>query len=107
MCGYDFQLLGCVVTRSNEKMKLLQVGYNFYCKRRISLKLRKEELNILYDSKCSLCIHEINFLARRDLHGKLLFTDLEDLNYDPKLPENGKVNKLQLKICKISDVSIF
>jgi hypothetical protein len=34
------------------------------------------KMNILYDSKCFLCLHEINFLARMDTKGKLMFADI-------------------------------
>ena len=47
------------------------------------------ELNILYDGKCFLCLHEIKFLARLDKRGKLKFTDIEDPFFDPIQPENG------------------
>jgi hypothetical protein len=34
-------------------------------------RLFKEDLNMLYDSKCSLCMKEVAFLSKRDTAGKL------------------------------------
>ena len=54
--------------------------------------LFKEEINILYDSKCSLCAHEMAFLAKQDKHGRLKFTDIEEENYDENSDINGRVS---------------
>jgi predicted DCC family thiol-disulfide oxidoreductase YuxK len=62
------------------------------------LELFKEDINILYDSKCNVCQLEINFLRKLDvrLHGedgtKLKFTDLEGSDYDCTDPINGKID---------------
>ena len=53
------------------------------------MKKAAHEMNILYDSKCFLCLHEINFLARMDTKGKLMFTDIEDPLFDSTIPQNG------------------
>ena len=45
---------------------------------------------MLYDSQCPLCMHEVNFLKKRDTHGKVKFTDIADLTYIPA--ENGDVS---------------
>jgi predicted DCC family thiol-disulfide oxidoreductase YuxK len=61
-------------------------------------RLFPEELNIIYDSKCSVCKLEIDFLARRDIKlsgfstRKLKMTDLEDEVYNPGDPANGGVS---------------
>ena len=57
-----------------------------------------EQLNIIYDSKCSICKLEMDFLARRDakLSGslgpkKIRLTDIESDSYDADDPVNGGV----------------
>lgn len=55
-------------------------------------KLFQQQLNVLYDSKCGLCNTEINFLRKKDKQGQLLFTDIEDPNYDENDPKNGLVS---------------
>jgi predicted DCC family thiol-disulfide oxidoreductase YuxK len=60
-------------------------------------RLFREELNILYDSKCNVCKLEIDFLRRRDqrLNGsgsRLKFTDLESNDYDDQDPANGRID---------------
>jgi len=60
-------------------------------------RLFPEEVNIIYDSKCSVCKLEIDFLARRDSEKinvgapRLKVTDLEGDDYDPTDPANGGV----------------
>lgn len=54
------------------------------------LKLFNEEINILYDGQCNLCMAEINFLRKRDGPSeKIMFTDIESADFDSSLPENG------------------
>jgi len=48
------------------------------------------KINMLYDSECPLCMHEVNFLKKRDRRGLVKFTDIADINYDPH--KNGGVN---------------
>lgn len=55
-------------------------------------KLFDETINMLYDSKCNLCMHEVNMLAKMDKEGKIKFTDLEDPDYDGSNPVNGGVS---------------
>ena len=57
-----------------------------------------EQLNIIYDSKCSICKLEMDFLAHRDvkLSGslgpkKIRLTDIESDSYDANDPINGGV----------------
>lgn len=57
-----------------------------------------EQLNIIYDSKCSICKLEMDFLVRRDvkLSGslgpkKIRLTDIESDGYDANDPINGGV----------------
>lgn len=61
-------------------------------KNSISPRLFKEDLNVLYDGKCSLCLLEISMIAKMDYKGKLKFTDIEDINFDPSKPENGHIS---------------
>ncbi len=35
------------------------------------------EIEVFYDGGCPLCLREINFLKRRDRHGKIQFTDID------------------------------
>jgi len=46
---------------------------------------------MLYDSKCSLCMKEVAFLSKRDTAGRILFTDIESLDYQAT-PQNGYVS---------------
>ena len=54
-------------------------------------RLFPEHINILYDSKCSLCAHEMAFLAKQDKIGLLKFTDIEDPSYNERSAENGGI----------------
>ena len=50
------------------------------------------KVNMLYDSECPLCMHEVRFLQKRDLKrgtSSVKFTDICDHDYDPAL--NGHV----------------
>ena len=63
-------------------------------------RLFEENLNIIYDSKCSVCKWEIDFLASRDErvnhpNRKLKMTDIEDPNYNPNDPANAQVSYAQ------------
>ena len=57
-----------------------------------SNRLFPQEINMLYDSKCKLCLMEVAFLAKFDTDGKIRFTDLEDENYDPSDVRNGNID---------------
>ena len=45
---------------------------------------------MLYDSECPLCMHEINFLEKRNKAGLVKFTDIADPNYKPE--GNGNIS---------------
>ena len=47
-------------------------------------------VNMLYDSQCPLCMHEINFLERRNTAGLVKFTDIASPGYKPQ--DNGGVD---------------
>jgi len=47
------------------------------------------KVNMLYDSECPLCVHEVKFLEKRDRNSYVKFTDINALDYDPAL--NGHV----------------
>jgi len=60
-------------------------------------RLFPEQVNVIYDSKCSVCKLEIDWLSRRDQRinncsPKLKMTDLESDNYNPSDPANGNVS---------------
>ena len=55
-----------------------------------SLSEEKWRINMLYDSECPLCMHEIKFLEKRDKKGLVKFTDLADPAYKPE--HNGHVD---------------
>lgn len=40
-------------------------------------------LDMLYDSQCPLCLHEVKFLQRRDTAGLIKFTDISSPDYTP------------------------
>ena len=50
----------------------------------------KWKINMLYDSECPLCMHEIKFLEKRNSGGLVKFTDIADPGYDPRA--NGGVD---------------
>ena len=45
--------------------------------------MSEPSLTLLYDGACPLCLREVKFLKRRDLHGKLAFVDIDQPAYDP------------------------
>ena len=51
---------------------------------------RKWKVNMLYDSQCPLCMHEVRFLERRNTAGLVKFTDIASPDYSPA--ENGGVD---------------
>ena len=55
-------------------------------------RLFKEELNLIYDSKCGVCQWEVDFLKARDPDGKLTFTDLEGGDFEENAPRNGNLD---------------
>ena len=50
---------------------------------------RRWKVNMLYDSQCPLCMHEVRFLERRNTAGLVRFTDIASPDYNPA--ENGEV----------------
>lgn len=48
------------------------------------------KVNMLYDSECPLCMHEVRFLQKRDGKKLIKFTDICALDYDPEF--NGNVS---------------
>eukprot|EP00931_Biecheleriopsis_adriatica_P111405 TRINITY_DN85782_c0_g1_i1.p1 TRINITY_DN85782_c0_g1~~TRINITY_DN85782_c0_g1_i1.p1 ORF type:complete len:229 (+),score=24.15 TRINITY_DN85782_c0_g1_i1:10-696(+) len=50
-----------------------------------------EELNLIYDSKCSVCQWEVDNLISLGAQGRIAFTDIEAPNYDPNDPRNAGV----------------
>lgn len=42
------------------------------------------ELEVFFDGGCPLCLREINFLNRRDRHGKIKFTDIDAPDFAPE-----------------------
>ena len=57
-----------------------------------SKRLFPENLNVLYDSKCSLCQMEVRFLQRKDTSQRIRFTDIEAADFDESDPRNGKIS---------------
>ena len=45
---------------------------------------RDEQINLLYDSHCPICMMEVEFLRKRDLNERIRFTDLQSPDYNPK-----------------------
>lgn len=41
------------------------------------------KVDLLFDSECPICLMEVNFLKKRDIENKILFTDLSSPDYDP------------------------
>eukprot|EP00184_Porphyridium_aerugineum_P003176 CAMPEP_0184695324 /NCGR_PEP_ID=MMETSP0313-20130426/2996_1 /TAXON_ID=2792 /ORGANISM="Porphyridium aerugineum, Strain SAG 1380-2" /LENGTH=221 /DNA_ID=CAMNT_0027153759 /DNA_START=210 /DNA_END=875 /DNA_ORIENTATION=+ len=41
-------------------------------------------VKLLYDSACSLCMKEVNFLMRRDVNNKIKFVDIHAADYKPE-----------------------
>lgn len=46
-------------------------------------------LNLIYDSKCGVCQWEIDFLRNRDTGGRLMYTDLEAIDFEEGVARNG------------------
>lgn len=40
-------------------------------------------IDLLYDSECPICMMEVNFLQKRDINGRIRFTDLSSPDYNP------------------------
>jgi predicted DCC family thiol-disulfide oxidoreductase YuxK len=56
-------------------------------------RLFPQKWNVIYDSKCSLCKIEIEWLKKKDQDGAVLrFTDLENDSYDETDPKNGCIS---------------
>lgn len=47
------------------------------------------QIDLLYDSRCPICMMEVEFLKKRDIHNKIRFTDLQSSDYNPA--EHGNV----------------
>ena len=47
------------------------------------------KIDLLYDSECPICMMEVNFLQKRDVQGRIRFTDLSSPSYNPA--EHGNV----------------
>ena len=45
--------------------------------------MSETSLTLLYDGACPLCLREVKFLKRRDLHGRLAIVDIDQDTYDP------------------------
>ena len=45
--------------------------------------MSEPSLTLLYDGACPLCLREVTFLKRRDLHGRLAFVDIDRHAYAP------------------------
>lgn len=43
------------------------------------------EIEVFFDGGCPLCLREINFLKRRDRHGKIKFTDIDAPDFRPEI----------------------
>lgn len=39
--------------------------------------LKTEQIEVFFDGGCPLCLREINFLKRRDVHSRIKFTDID------------------------------
>ena len=48
-----------------------------------------QQIDLLYDSECPICMMEVNFLEKRDINHKIRFTDLSSPDYNPA--EHGNV----------------
>jgi predicted DCC family thiol-disulfide oxidoreductase YuxK len=51
--------------------------------------LNSWEIELLYDSHCPICMMEVEFLRKRDIHHKIRLTDLQSPEYNPA--EHGNV----------------
>jgi predicted DCC family thiol-disulfide oxidoreductase YuxK len=50
---------------------------------------KPEQIDLLYDSECPICMMEVEFLSKRDIDERIKFTDLQSPDYDPE--EHGNV----------------
>eukprot|EP01041_Mallomonas_annulata_P008961 gene8961-18547_t len=44
---------------------------------------KKWDVDLLYDSECPICMMEVKFLQKRDIDGKIKFTDISSPDYNP------------------------
>lgn len=42
-----------------------------------------KKIDLLYDSECPICAMEVAFLKKRDIHNRIMFTDLSAPDYNP------------------------
>ena len=45
----------------------------------------KNTLTFLFDGGCPLCLRETNFLKKKDTSNKIIFVDINNVEYDPLL----------------------
>lgn len=80
---------------SNQARWPLKLQTNIEPSLQISQNMKSEEssdaweIDLLYDSDCPICMMEVEFLKKRDIHHKIRFTDLQSDDYDPA--EHGNV----------------
>ncbi len=42
------------------------------------------DIEVFYDGDCPLCVREIDWLRRKDKHGRIEFTDIASERFDPR-----------------------
>lgn len=42
-----------------------------------------EKIDLLFDSECPICMMEVEFLKKRDIEGRIRFSDLSSPDYNP------------------------
>ena len=58
----------------------MRIAGQYYLKKKASKSVRSEQsADLLYDSECPICMMEVRFLEKRDIDGKIRFTDLNHL----------------------------
>jgi predicted DCC family thiol-disulfide oxidoreductase YuxK len=73
------------------------------------------KIKLLYDGLCPLCMHEVNFLQKRDAgRGIVDFVDIADLDYDPEAHGGvefeeamGRIHAVLPDGTVIRDVAVF
>ncbi|MBM98400.1 MAG: thiol-disulfide oxidoreductase [Planctomycetaceae bacterium] len=41
------------------------------------------EVEVFHDGDCPICIREMNWMQKRDVHGRIRFTDIAEPSFDP------------------------
>ena len=73
-------VIACSVENCGQLKPVLSIGMNFGSLRMTNIQTQPFE--VFYDEQCPLCRKEINFIRKRDKHGRLILTDISAAEFD-------------------------